>query len=95
MNFFQKFRDFVSQPTHSRTMGLLGIFVFVGIISLTVIVAQQQQQTRRDRAREHGARLRRQGAHAPQRAVELHRAGRDVLRGRGRARRRHPGHGHA
>ncbi len=43
MNFLQKFRDFISQPTHSRTLGLVGILAFVGIISLTVIVAQQQQ----------------------------------------------------
>lgn len=44
MNFLQKFRDFVSHPSHSRTLGLLGILAFGGIISLTVIVAQQQQQ---------------------------------------------------
>lgn len=46
MNFFQKFRDFIQTPTHKRTLGFLGILTFVGIISLTVIVSQQQQQTR-------------------------------------------------
>lgn len=44
MNFLQKFRDFVSTPTHSRTMGLLVMLVLVAAVSLTVIVAQQQQQ---------------------------------------------------
>ena len=50
MNFFQKFRDFLINPSHSRTLGLLGILTFVGIISLTVIVSQQQQQTRQHAA---------------------------------------------
>lgn len=43
---WQKFREFVSRPTSSRTLGLVGILAFVGIVSLTVIVAQQQQQIR-------------------------------------------------
>lgn len=44
MNFFQKFRDFVLHPTHSRTIALLVLLVLVSAVSLTVIVAQQQQQ---------------------------------------------------
>ncbi len=43
---WQKFRDFIKSPSHSRTLGLVGVLAFVGIISLTVIVAQQQQQTK-------------------------------------------------
>ncbi len=46
MNFFQKFRDFVSRPTHSRTLGLVIMLVLVAAVSITVIVAQQQQQTK-------------------------------------------------
>lgn len=44
MNFLQKLRDFLSRPTHSRTMGLLIMLVLVAAVSLTVYVAQQQQQ---------------------------------------------------
>lgn len=46
MNFLQKFRDFVARPTHSRTMGLVVMLIFIAAVSLTVIVAQQQQQLR-------------------------------------------------
>jgi len=46
MNFLQKFRDFISRPTHSRTMGVLIFFVLVAVTSLTVYVAQQQQNLR-------------------------------------------------
>lgn len=43
MNFLQKFRDFVSNPSQSRTMGLLVTLVLVSAVFLTVTVAQQQQ----------------------------------------------------
>lgn len=43
MNFFQKFRDFIVLPTQSRTMALVGMLVLVSAVSLTVMVAQQQQ----------------------------------------------------
>ena len=43
MNFLQKFRDFVAQPTHKRTLSLLVMLFLVAGISLTVFVAQQQQ----------------------------------------------------
>jgi len=43
MNFLQKFREFISRPTHSRTMGLLIILVLIFAVFLTVTVAQQQQ----------------------------------------------------
>jgi hypothetical protein len=43
MGFIKKAIDFFSLPTHSRTMGILIMLVLVSAISLTVIVAQQQQ----------------------------------------------------
>ena len=43
MNFLRKFRDFILSPSRSRTMGLLAVLVLVSAVSLTVIVAQQQQ----------------------------------------------------
>ena len=46
LNFFQKFRDFVAHPTHSRTMGILIFFVLLAAVSLTVIVSQQKQTIR-------------------------------------------------
>jgi len=46
MGFFKKAFDFVVHPTHSRTFGLVIMFVFIAAISLTVYVSQQQQQTK-------------------------------------------------
>lgn len=46
MNFFQKFRDFVASPSHSRTMGILMIFVLAAAVSVTVIASQQRQTTK-------------------------------------------------
>lgn len=46
MNFFQKLRNFVASPSHSRTMGIVIMLVLVSAVSLTVIVAQQQQTTK-------------------------------------------------
>jgi hypothetical protein len=43
MGFLKKAVDFFSFPSHSRTMGILIMFVLASAISLTVIVAQQQQ----------------------------------------------------
>ena len=43
MGFFKKAIDFISRPTQSRTMGILIFFVLIAALSLTVIVAQQQQ----------------------------------------------------
>ncbi|MDZ4228121.1 MAG: hypothetical protein U1E54_02660 [Candidatus Levybacteria bacterium] len=40
---WQKFRDFISRPTQSRTMGIVVMLVLVSAVSLTVMVAQQQQ----------------------------------------------------
>lgn len=50
MNFFKKFRDFISHPTHSRTMGLLAVLILITAVSLTVIVAQQQQSIKQKAA---------------------------------------------
>ena len=43
INIFQKFREFINRPTHSRTTGLIMIFILVSTVCLTVAVAQQQQ----------------------------------------------------
>jgi len=43
MGFLRKAIDFIVHPTHSRTMGILVMLVLVAAVSLTVIVAQQQQ----------------------------------------------------
>lgn len=43
LGFLQKLRDFISTPTHARTLSLLGIVALVAVVSLTVVVAQQQQ----------------------------------------------------
>lgn len=43
-SFLQKFRDFLAHPSNSRTMGLVVMLVLVAAVSLTVYVAQQQQQ---------------------------------------------------
>ncbi len=46
MGFLRKAIDFVARPSHSRTMGILIFFVLIAAVSLTVIVGQQQQETR-------------------------------------------------
>lgn len=43
MNFLRKLRDYVKNPSHSRTMGLLAVLLLVFAISLTVVIAQRQQ----------------------------------------------------
>lgn len=45
-NLLKKAFDFISRLTHSREIGLLIVFILLGAVSLTVIVAQQQQQIR-------------------------------------------------
>lgn len=44
--------DFVSRPTHSRTMGLLTVLILAVAVFLTVNVAQQQQQIKQQAASE-------------------------------------------
>jgi len=44
MGFIKRGFDFLVRPTQSRTMGILIFFVLVAVTSLTVYVAQQQQQ---------------------------------------------------
>lgn len=46
LSFFQKFRSFVSSPTHSRTMGLLLLLALGGAAALTLVASQNQQQIR-------------------------------------------------
>ena len=46
MGFIKRAIDFVVRPTHSRTLGILIFFVLIAAVSLTVYVAQQQQQIR-------------------------------------------------
>ncbi len=43
MHFLRRVVDFVRYPTHTRTLGILVAFVMVAVVSLTVYVAQQQQ----------------------------------------------------
>lgn len=43
MNFFQKLRDFITVPSHSRTAALLAVLVIVASIPLSVALTQQQQ----------------------------------------------------
>lgn len=50
MGFFKNAFEFVARPTHSRTMGILIFFVLIAAVSLTVYVAQQQQQLRQKAA---------------------------------------------
>jgi len=40
---WQKFRDFIVSPSHSRTMGILVMLILVSAVSLTVVLSQQQQ----------------------------------------------------
>jgi len=44
MGFLRRVIDFLSRPSHSRTMGLVVMLILVVAVSLTVIAAQQQQQ---------------------------------------------------
>lgn len=46
MGFLRKAIDFVVHPTHSRTLGLVVMLVLAAAVSLTVYVAQQQQDLR-------------------------------------------------
>lgn len=46
MGFIKKAFDFVVHPTHSRTMGILMVFVLTAVISLTVIASQERQTTK-------------------------------------------------
>jgi len=46
MGFLKKVADVIARPTQTRTMGVVLMLVLVSIVSLTVIVAQQQQQIR-------------------------------------------------
>lgn len=46
LTFLRKAFEFVARPSHSRTLGLVLMFVLVAAVSLTVYVAQQQQETR-------------------------------------------------
>lgn len=46
LSFFLKVWDFIRHPTHTRTMGIAIMLVLVSAVSLTVIVAQQQQSTK-------------------------------------------------
>lgn len=46
LSLFWKVWDFIRHPTHTRTMGIAIILVLVSAVSLTVIVAQQQQGTK-------------------------------------------------
>lgn len=46
MNPFARFRDFISYPSHGRTMGLLAFLIIVLAIPLTVNIAQKQQELR-------------------------------------------------
>jgi hypothetical protein len=43
MGFLRKAFDFMSSPTHSRTLGILIVIVLVVAVFLTVSVAQQKQ----------------------------------------------------
>lgn len=45
-NLLKKAFDFISRLTHSREIGLFIVFILLGAVSLTVIVAQQQQLIR-------------------------------------------------
>lgn len=44
--FIRRVIDFVRQPTNSRTIGILLFLILITAASLTVYVAQQQQQLR-------------------------------------------------
>lgn len=44
VGFIRRVFEFIRQPTNSRTLGVLIFFVLVAAVSLTVYVAQQQQQ---------------------------------------------------
>ena len=50
LDFLRRAIDFISRPTHSRTMGIVILLILVTAVSLTVIVAQQQQQTKQHAA---------------------------------------------
>ena len=44
MSFIRRAFDFIGRPSHSRTLGIVIFFILVATLSLTVYVAQQQQQ---------------------------------------------------
>ena len=46
MSPLRKIFGFIFSATHSRTIGVLIFFVLLATVSLTVIIAQQQQQIR-------------------------------------------------
>ena len=46
MGFIRRAFEFVVRPTHTRTLGLVLMLALVAAVSLTVYVAQQQQETR-------------------------------------------------
>lgn len=54
MGFIKRAFDFLSRPTHSRTMGLVVMLILLVAVSLTVIVSQQKQ-TIRQRAEDYCA----------------------------------------
>jgi|GEM_PF-2892897 len=46
MNPLKRFFQFVGNPSHSRTLGILAILVMVAAVPLTVYIAQQRQEVR-------------------------------------------------
>ncbi len=54
MNPFRRFLDFISYPSHSRTIGFLAFLVVLLAVPLTVNIAQKQQELRQRAAFESG-----------------------------------------
>lgn len=52
--FLQVIKNFLSYPTHSRTLSILGFLVILAAIPLTVFIAQQQQEIRQRASEETG-----------------------------------------
>ncbi|HZQ29703.1 MAG TPA: hypothetical protein VFA93_01325 [Patescibacteria group bacterium] len=50
MNPFRRFLDFISYPSHSRTIGFLAFLVVLLAVPLTVNIAQKQQELRQHAA---------------------------------------------
>ena len=46
MSFLNKAVVFVTSPSHSRTVGIIIVLFTLAIVPLTVIISQQQQETR-------------------------------------------------
>ena len=50
MDSLKRFRDFISAPSHTRTISMLVILIIAAAVPLTVLVAQQRQNTQQHAA---------------------------------------------